>query len=536
MTLAPGSALAGTGTLIRLALRRDRVSLPFWLVTPALMAFGTANAYQQLYPAGTDRAPLTETVGRNPALVAITGPAFDLTTPGGFTSWRILGFLGVVVALMAIFTVTRHTRAEEDTGRHELLAAGVVGRYAPLTAAVVVAGGASTAIGGLAALALAGSGLSVAGALAFGKALAGIGWVFTGIAAMAVQLGSYARTANTIASAILGASFLLRGLGDSTPEANWLSWLSPIGWAQQLRPFADERWWVLALPTLTAALTLAAGYSLLPRRDAGAGLLPDRLGPAQASPGLRSPFGLAWRLQKGSLIGWTVGMAIAGAAFGAVALGINDLLDDNPQMRAVFERMGGSTVLIDAFLAQIAGMFGMVTALYGVQSGLRMRAEETAVRLEPLLATSVSRLQWAASHLLFAMLGTGVVLTAAGIATGLTHGARAGDVTGVVGSMLGATLVQLPAIWLVVGTVVVLYGLFPRYTGAAWGVAAAFLFLALFGPILDLPQLARDASPFTHVPRLPAVDVTATPLLWLVVIAVAALAVGLNGFRRRDVG
>lgn len=529
-------ALDGTRHLVRLALRRDRVTLPIWLAVPAFMALGTATAYEQLYPAGVDRTPLTETVGRNPALVAITGPAFDLTAAGGFTAWRILGFLGVLVGLMAIFTVTRHTRAEEDTGRHELLASGVVGRYAPLTAAVLVAGLASSAIGALVMLALWGAGLPVLGAIAFGKALASIGWVFTGVAAVAVQLGSYARTANTIASAVLGASFLLRALGDSTPEARWLSWLSPIGWAQQLRPFAGERWWVLALPTLAAALTLAVGYVLLPRRDAGAGILPDRPGPAEASARLRSPLGLAWRLQKGSLIGWTVGMAIAGAAFGAVALGINDLLDDNPQMRAVFERLGGSTTLIDAFLAQIAGMFGMVTALYGVQATLRMRSEEVAVRLEPVLATGVERLRWAGSHLAFGLLGTGVVLAAAGAATGLTHGLRAGDVPGVMGDMLGATLVQLPAVWLVVGTVMLLYGLVPRYTGAAWGVAAGFLFLAQFGPILNLPEIARDASPFTHVPRLPSTDITATPLVWLTVVAVAALAVGLGGFRRRDVG
>ena len=48
---------------------------------------------------------------------------------------------------MSIFTVIRRTRADEETGRTELLASAVVGRAAPLAAAVTVAIGASLAIG-----------------------------------------------------------------------------------------------------------------------------------------------------------------------------------------------------------------------------------------------------------------------------------------------------------------------------------------------------------------------------------------------------
>lgn len=530
------TALIGTRHLVRLALRRDRVSLPVWVAVPAVLTFATANAYSELYPAVVDRAQLTQTIGRNPALVAITGPAFDLSSPGGFTTWRLLGFLGVLLGLTAIFTVTRHTRTEEDTGRHELLAAGVVGRFAPLTAAVLVAGGASTVSGGLTTLVMLAAGTPVVGAIALGMALAGIGWVFTGVAAIAVQFGSYGRTANAIGSTVLGASFLARAVGDATPEARWASWVSPIGWGQQLRAFAGERWEVLALPVAATAASLVLALLLLPRRDAGAGLLPDRLGPAGAGPVLSGPFGLAWRLHRGPLVGWTVGMAIAGGAFGAVALGIGDLLADNPQMRAVFERMGGSAVLIDAFLAQIAGMLGMVVALYGVQATVRMRAEESATRLEPVLATSVHRVRWAASHLLFGLAGSALALAAAGAATGLTHGLRVDDVSGTVATTVSATVAHVPAVWVVVGVAAVLYGWFPRHTGAAWAFAAAFVLIALFGPILDLPAVVQDATPFTHVPRLPAAAFEAAPLLWLVLIAAAVLAVGIGGFRRRDVG
>lgn len=356
------TSLAGTGQLIRLALRRDRLLLPPWLLVVSLIPAGVANAYAQLYPNEAMRESLTTTVGGNPALAVLLGPAFDLSTPGGFTAWRLLGFHAVIAALMVIFTVTRHTRAEEETARYELLAAGVVGRNAPLTAAVLVASGAAAAAGLAATAALLATGLPASGSVAYGAALIGVSWVFTGVAAAAAQLVGFGRTSNGIATGVLGAAFLLRGLGDASEQVGWLSWLSPIGWAQRLRPFAQERWWVLALPVAAAAVTLAAGYLLRAHRDAGAGILPERFGRAHAAPGLHSPFALAWRLHRGSLGGWSVGVAVAGVAFGAITIGIGDLITDNPTMREMFQRMGGSPF---SHVPQLpAGTFDVVPLLW----------------------------------------------------------------------------------------------------------------------------------------------------------------------------
>lgn len=530
--------MTGVWQLVRLALRRDRASLPVWLVVLGLMPAVAANAYDELYPTAAMQAPLTESIGRNPALSVLFGPAFDLSTAGGFTAWRMLSFLGVAIALMAIFTVSQNTRAEEDAGRQDLLAAGAVGRYAPLTAAVVVAAGTSAVIGLTAAAALAGIGQTAAGAIAFGAALAGVGWVFTGVSAITAQLVPYARTGTAIAGAVLGLSFLLRGIGDATAKDSWtsaLSWLSPLGWSQQARPFAGERWWVLGLAVLAATTSVLLAFALLRRRDAGGGILPDRIGRATAAPGLRTPFALAWRLQRGSLLGWALGTATAGLAFGAIAVGVGDLVSDSPQLREILARLGGSQLLVDTFLAQIAGIFGMVTALYGVQATLRLRAEETAIRTEPVLATSVSRIRWAAGHLAFGIAGTAIVLAAAGLGTGVAHAARVGD-AGYVTTMLGACLAQLPAIWVVVAVAVALFGILPHYTSVAWAIAGGLVIVALWGPILGLSQTAIDTSPFAHVPRIPGSDADLSPLLWLAAIAAVTVVVALGAFRRRDVG
>ncbi|MEV7093246.1 ABC transporter permease [Amycolatopsis sp. NPDC051045] len=535
-TVAPAHELAGTWHLTRLALRRDRVLLPIWIVLLSVVPASTVNTFTQFYPTVADRLALQAGANANPSYALLYGPPFDLTTAGGFIAWRMCGFLALLTGLMVVFTVTRHTRAEEDTGRAELLGSAVVGRYAALTASLLVAGGASVLTGLIQAVTMIGAGLPAAGSLAFGASEALVGLVFTAVAAVAVQLAEYSRTANGIGTAVVGAAFLLRGAGDSTVDARWLSWLSPIGWVQQVRAFAGERWWVLLLPVAAALVAGAAGYWLLPRRDVGVGILPPRPGPARAAASLRSPLALAWRLHRGPLLGWTIGTAVVGAVFGSIASGIGDLVGSSPQAQQIFERLGGSHALTQAFLAAMAGMFAMVASLYGVQAVLRMRGEETAIRLEPVLATSVGRLRWAGSHLVFAFFGTAALLLSGGVFMGLANGLRTGDVGGSLADTLAGMLVQLPAAWVVVALAVTIFGLLPAFSAAAWAAGALALLLSLFGPILNLPQVVLDVSPFQHPPKLPGQEFTATPLGWLLAVAVVALVAGLVGWKRRDVG
>lgn len=526
----------GTGTLLRLALRRDRLVLAIWIVLLSIIPAATVGSYDQFYPTAASRAGLAAGAAANPSFALLYGPAFDLTTAGGFIAWRMGGLLALLTGLMAVFTLTRHTRAEEDSGRAELLASAVVGRYALLTSAVLVTGGASVLIGLLQAGTMIAAKLPVAGSFALGASTALSGLVFTAVAAVAVQLAEYSRTANGIGTAVVGIAFLLRGAGDSATNAHWLSWLSPLGWAQQVRPFAGERWWVLALPLATALVLGAVGYALLPRRDVGVGLVPPRLGRPEAADSLRSPFALAWRLQRGPLFGWLVGLAVGGALFGSIASGISGLVGGTEQTRQIFERLGGTNGLVDAFLATMVSLFAMLASLYGVQAILRMRAEETSMRLEPLLATRVGRLRWAASHLVFAFLGTALLVLVGGLLLGVANGLRSGDVGRSVGDLITGVLVQVPAAWVVVAVSALLFGLLPRAAGAAWGVAALALLISLFGPVVNAPQAVLDVSPFQHPPKLPGQVFTGLPLILLLAVAMLALGAGMAGWRRRDVG
>jgi ABC-2 type transport system permease protein len=530
------SSMVGTGALVRLALRRDRVMLPVWILLFVLIATVSAAATADLYPTVTSVVQAASSINDTPALVALYGRVYDSTSVGAVAMLKAGASGAALVAVLAILIVVRHTRAEEESGRLELVGAAVVGRQAPLTAALLVAVGVNLLLGLLSALGLIGVGLPLEGSFGFGLAWAGVGIAFAAVAAIAAQLTQSGRGAIGLAAAALGGVYLLRAVGDSADVGGprWLSWLSPIGWGQQFRPYAGDRWWVLLITLAFAVAGVAGAYVLAARRDLGAGLLPDRPGPATAAASLRGPLALAWRQHRGALCGWAPGFLVLGLVIGNVASTVGGMLSSQ-EARDMITRLGGDTGLTDAFLAAELGFAGVIASAYGVQAALRLRTEETSLRAEPLLATSVGRIRWAASHIVIAFAGTFLLLLVAGLGAGLAHGARVGDPSQV-GRVLGGALVQLPAAWVFTGVVVAAFGLVPRLVVVGWVTLVAFLLLGDLGPLLRLDQSLMNLSPYAHVPRLPGGEFAAAPMIWLGTIAAVLTVAGVAGFRRRDIG
>jgi len=530
------SSLAGTGALVRLALRRDRIVLVVFIVVLVVMVGASASATVKLYPSEASRVAAAGAVNSSTATLAMYGPIHDATSIGALSTFK-LGIMGAVaVAVLALFLVVRHTRTEEETGRLELLGATVVGRRAPLTAALLVASGASLVAGAGTALGLIAVGMPTAGAILMGLGFACLGIAFAAVAGVTAQLVKSARTAAGLAGVVLGVSYLMRGIGDASAGngLGWISWPSPIGWWQQTRPFAGDRWWVLALLLGVAVAACVLAYVLATRRDFAAGLLPDRPGPAAAVASLRSPLALAWRLQRGTFFAWAAVFVVVGLVFGGLTSSVSSFLT-SPQATDFIIKLGGVQGVRDAFLATELGMTGVMAAVYGVQAAMRLRSEEAALRTEPLLATAVGRTKWAWSHLAIAVVGAALLLVAAGVSAGLVSALQVGDIDQF-GRVLVAALVQIPAVWLIIGIVVAAFGLVPRLIVVGWVALAGFVLLGEFGALFDLSRVIMDISPFTHVPRMPGGDFAVAPLLWLTAIAAGLFVLGLAGFRRRDVG
>jgi ABC-2 type transport system permease protein len=523
----------GVGTLVRFLLRRDRIKLPAW--TGGLGLF-VLYLYAALPNVATTEAELAGAVSlfADPVGRLMIGPGYGFdepTFPRFVANGYGLYFL-LLAALMSILLVVRHTRVEEQTGRAELLRANVVSRSALLTATVIVATITNLVGGALVFLLLVGvAGYPIAGSLVFAAGIAVTGLAFAGVATVTVQLSEYSRAAAGMAGAVLGLTFALRAAGDMAEVGgNVLSWLSPLGWGQQTAPFVLDRWWPLLLSLGFAVVTTIAGYALAARRDLGASLLATRPGAAEGSASLGTPLGLAVRLQRASIIGWTVALVIGGIAFGAYADALLEAFTDLPE---AFEELFGAEDLLAGYLAYMAVFMAFFASIYAVVALQGLRGEETSGRAEPVLSTPTSRWAWLGSHLAVTAGGVVVVMALAGLATGIGAALVTGD-AGHLGELTLAHLNQVPAVWVVLGVATLLYGLVPRAVPATWALVGYGFFLGTFGPLFDLPSSVFGLSPFEHAAELPLEPFEPLPLVVLTLVAVGAAAVGLLAFRRRD--
>src|SRR5262245_64828151 len=317
------SELTGTARLVRAILRRDRVRIAVWTLSIAGLVAVTAASVKGLFPtqADLDRAAAAET---SAAAIVLNGPPYGLDTVGGQVAYQVGGWGMVAVALMTMFMYTRNTRAEEESGRLELVRATVVGRHAQPTAALIVVGGINLLVGLAVGLANIAYGLPVGGSLLFGAGFTVLGLMFCGVTAITAQVTENTRVANGLAGIVLGVAFALRAIGDVNDGT--LSWLSPIGLVQKSKPYAGDIWWPLAIGLALAGVLTMVGGVLASHRDIGAGLVPPRPGPPEAGRLLGGPMGLALRLQRGTLIAWAVGLFLTGVAYGSTGDQLNHLL------------------------------------------------------------------------------------------------------------------------------------------------------------------------------------------------------------------
>ncbi|MEZ5237617.1 MAG: hypothetical protein R2716_01190 [Microthrixaceae bacterium] len=298
-----GSPTTGWAAILRLQLRLDRIKSPVWVVAIVALVIVSAASINGLYPDAASIQGYARLVQDNAAVVIQAGPGYGLATDptrgavlmNETSLWTI-----ILAGLMSILLVTRHTRAEEESERAELLRSTPVGRHAAGVATMANALVVNVAVAAGLVIGLVASGYALTGSVAFALAVATSGLLFAAITLVGAQVAATGRAATGINLTVLAASFLLRAVGDVT--GNGLSWLSPIGIGQGVRAFAQERWWAPALSVLLAiGFTWLASF-LATRRDFGAGMLTERAGRSEATRWLTGPLpsrcasrGVPWR-------------------------------------------------------------------------------------------------------------------------------------------------------------------------------------------------------------------------------------------------
>jgi ABC-2 type transport system permease protein len=530
-TLAP--TVTGTFRLVRLIVRRDRIRLSLWIAgLIVLMAF-SADQVLSLYDTAESIDNYVRTVGDNPALVIFAGPGYGFDDPsvGAILVNKTSLWMSLAAALMSIFLVNRHTRAEEDSERADLVRSLVVGRHASTVAVLIIAALANAMVVAGSAIFTVGAGFDTAGSLALCGSFGLVGLCFAAVAAISAQIAPTGRATLGLATGLLGLAFVVRGVGDVSAPA--LSWLTPFGWGIGVRAFAGERWWALAgLVALTAGLTTVA-FTLSVRRDLGSGIVPQRPGRPSAPNWVTHPAGLAFRLQRASVLGWSAGVFLIGLVYGSIGDEVETMLEDNPQLADYLAQLEGVSIT-DSYLATALSMLAMLVSGFAVASALRSRSEESAGFAESMLATPMSRWAWSGGHLAVTVSGVVAVSLAAGLGVGVGYASVTGDGSQVA-RLVGAALATVPAVMVMVGVATALFGWLPRLTVAAWMAFAIVLVIGLFGRVLGLPEWVRSVSPFEHVPAVPAESASALSVVGLLAVAGALVGAGMIGFRRRDV-
>ena len=538
MTIPQNTASArfnGTLRLVRFNLRRDRIKFPAWVLGISFMVVYFTSALPVLFGGEEELAESAGGFLTGPVVALFGGPGYgfdELTYPRFFVGIYGLYIL-VMAATMNILMISRHTRAEEQTGRAELVRANVVGRMAQLSSALLVTVAANVAVSTLIGLVLISKGYQAADSLLFGAGVGAVGFAFAGVAAVTVQLTEFSRSASGLAGVVLGSAYAIRTAGDAIGEhGSTLSWFSPLAWSQQTRTFVDGRWWPLLLSLAFASVTIGVGYALAARRDFGAGLLPARSGSPVAASWLGSPLALAFRLQRGTILGWGLFLVAWGYGNGAIVEPVADGLQGmSPEVLAIFGGDAGS--IIDGYLARMSFYNAAVISVFIVLGGHFIRSEEYGGRTEPILATATSRSAWLGSNLLVVAIGSAVLLAVTGLAMGLGSAVAMGE-SDLVWSVTASHLAFIPGLFVILGIAGVLYGMVPGAVGVTWVVVAYVFVMGFFAPLWDLPQWVLNLSPLEHVPGIPLEDLVLTPLVLLTLTSVVLAMGALVSFRQRD--
>ncbi|WP_425860205.1 ABC transporter permease [Arthrobacter sp. TWP1-1] len=524
-------SMTGFVICVRFILGRNWVRLLVWAAVLAIMIPVVYDSQQQAFPTQTARDAYAQ-VANTPAVAAMTGLPYAAGSLGGILVIKIWMTLAVALGFASIFLVTRNGRADEESGRIELLRSAALGRHAYSMANYVVAGALSIVTGMLISLLCLAVKLPVAGSLVMGASIAGTGLAFIAVAALCGQLSSTSRGANSLGVAVMALFYFIRAGADLQAngiDPSPLSWFSPIGWAQNMRAFGQDSWWpLLALLTLTI-LGCAAALRIETSRDLGMGLLPEQRGPSRASAFLTHPVGLALRLQRGSLIGWLTGAVVAGAFFGSVAQTMTSVLDPANPFATSF--VGSSTSMLDGILGIFVLFNGLLAGAFAVQCLAGVRGEEASGRLESQLAGAISRNTWLLAQVAMAAVGSALMLLVSGYLTGA---ASSGAATG--GQLAAASFAYWPAVLVMLGMMLFLSGFLPRLSvSISWAVYGLSMGIAMFGGLFSLSEAAIKATPFGAVPRIPAEDFTLAPLAVLTIIAAVLATLGFWRFRTRDV-
>jgi len=520
------------GALVQRAIRDGRVLTVVFTYLFLVYSFVQPVGYRRVYTTTASREEFARGFGTNPGLRLLYGEPHNVATVDGYTAWRVGGVLAIAAAVFGLLAAVRALRGEEEAGRAELTLAGIVSRRTAFLSALAAIGAATLILWAAEFAGFAFGGLPLAGSAYLALATISVIPVIAGVGAVASQLASTRRIALEIGSGAVALFFLLRVIADTVAGAGWLRWLTPLGWAEEMRPFAGPRPVVLLLPMAASALLLLVAARLGATRDIGSGLLPERGGGTSLRL-LSSPTAQALRSQRDSLIAWAGSFAVFAFILGVVSSSVSSSGIPAGVDKQIAKLGAGSITSASGYLALIFFVYVLGISLFVCAQLGSARREEAGQQLETLLALPVGRTGWLTGRLLLAA-GAAVVIA---LLTGLLTwaGVVAGGTSVSLGQMLEAGANCLPVAALFLGVATLAYAAAPRAAAAiSYGLLVLSFLWQAVGALLGAPSWLAGLTPFGHVALVPAEPFRAVDAVVMIGIGVAAAAAGLAVFRRRD--
>lgn len=524
-----------TRALMGLIWRRDRVRVPVWIISLVGITLAVAISFPELYPPGPERDILAETL-KNPAMTAMLGPGYGLDDYhiGAVMAHQMLLFSAVAVAIMNILLGIRHTRSDEEAGRIEVIRSLPVGKLANAGAAflvLVIVNLILACVTGLSLGILRLEGMDLAGSLLYGFTLGITGIFFAALTILIAQLTETARGGMGFSFAFLGISYLLRAVGDLGSEA--LSLISPLGLILRTKVYVQNTWWPIFLMAGASAIVILIAFRLNSMRDLEAGFIAARPGASSASPFLQSPLGLAFRLQRTTVIGWTAGMFVLGVSYGSIFGEIDAFFQTSEIFELLLPMLEGFS-LTDQFTATLLAVMAMIGLIPVLLIMLRLKSEEQANRTEHLLARAVPRRRLMGSYLIISLIFAVVGQIVSVLGLWFASSAVLDDPLSLA-STLKAGLAYVPSMWIMLGLAALLVGFAPKLASLIWLYLGATFFVIYFGGLLQLPEWLSKLTPLGYVPNVPMEPMSPSLASLLVLTAFILIALGLTGYERRDI-
>ena len=524
---------ANTRGLIDFILKREKIIMSIWILSLCLFFIGLAPIFGDILETTSDMTAIIETM-KNPAMIAMVGPMYveDAYTIGSMYSSYMMVYGAILMAVLNIFFVSRHTRGDEEAGRLEMLRSLSLGRLSNIASVIIVAFFANLIIGLITSFGLyfISSEMPLVSCLIYGCILFESGLLFAAITLAFAQITTSNRTLMGLSFFLLFAFYIVRAIGDNYSET--LSLLSPLGLILRTENFIHDKTWPLLILAGEILVFLLISLLLGMNRDLGVGFIQERQGRKHASPLLQGIYTFSLKLSLGYILLWILIIFAFAGMYGSVFGDLESYISSSDMMKQMFEIDGGKSIT-DQFIAMLMAIMSIISTIPVLSLVHRIIGEEKKFMSEEILVHSVSKYDYLGSYF-FLSFALSILLPLASALGFWAVGQYFLETVPSLEIFVKAATLYIPAILLMLGISTLFIGILPKITWLNY-LFLGFCFLSVYlGKIIDLPQVLEEISPFSHVVQYPLEEIQWETSFIMIGIFLVLSFLGFVSYRRRD--